>query len=163
MASVFTAQYSESLVRAAVTRFWLRSLGLRFGVTFFALGLLLAYRLQAGDRSWWVVLLGVVVAISLVMGVAAWAAQMQRALEVLRDLDNGQATFTVAEDRLIVRSRRATTELPWGAIRQVWRYPDLWLLVYSPHSFSTLPLGGVPPEALAEIEQRVRKARGRLG
>lgn len=163
MASAFTAQYSESLVRAAVTRFWLRSLGWRFAVTLFALGALTAHRVAIGDRSWWVGVLGAVVCFSLALGVLGWFAQRRRAMEALRDLEDGRATFTVREDRLIVRSKRAAAELPWNVIKQVWRYPDLWLLVYSPSGFSTLPLGGVPPEALAEIVTRVRKAGGRLG
>lgn len=162
MAVAFTARYSEPLVRAAVTRFWLRSLGWRFALTLLGLGLLLSYRVAVGDRSWWVGVLGAVVCFSLLLGGLGWFGQRRRALEAFRDLENGEATFTLSEDRLAVRSSRASAELPWSTIREVWRYPDLWLLVYSPNSFSTLPLGGVPPEALAELEKRVRKAGGRL-
>jgi len=162
MSGSFTVEYSEPLVRVAVTRFWLRSLGWRFCLPLLVLLLLVTYQVARGDRSWWVGLLGGIVCIGLAIAIAGWLAQRRRALDALRDLEEGKASFTVGEDRLVIRTARAAAELPWKTVREVWRYPDLWFLVYSPNSFSTLPLRGVPAEALEQIENRVRGAGGKV-
>ncbi len=52
------------------------------------------------------------------------------------------ATFTVI-------SGIGTTTLQWFAIKDVWQFSDVWLLLCSKAQFSTLPLANLSPQMQA--------------
>ena len=45
--------------------------------------------------------------------------------------------------------------LPWTTFTELWRLERCWLLFLEPNNFVTLPIDGVPQDALDFIEQRV--------
>jgi hypothetical protein len=121
--SEFTVRYSEPLVRAAAHRFWLRALGWRFGLALLALAAFLAYQLAQGDRSWWVGLYGAIVGFGVIIAVTGWFAQRRRALQVFRDLEDGQAAFAMDDQRLKVSSKRGSAEIPWKLVAKYGATP----------------------------------------
>jgi len=48
------------------------------------------------------------------------------------------------------------------AITAVWRYEDLWLLLFSKGHFMTFPLDGVSAEDQALLLERVKASGGKV-
>ena len=55
-----------------------------------------------------------------------------------------------------------TTTLQWSAVKELWQFPSVWLLLYSKAQFTTLPLACLSPETQAYIVQRVRMQAAKL-
>ena len=162
MSSEFTVHYTEPLVRAAVGRFWRRALGWKFVLAVLAIVVIVGYQVSRGDRSWYVGMLGTVAALGVLLTVVGYIAQYRRAMGSFRRLSGGTATFTVSDGALRMSSAIGSTEFSWNAIQEVWRYPDLWLLVFSRNMFATMPLAGVSGPTLELIEKSVSAAGGRV-
>jgi hypothetical protein len=59
-----------------------------------------------------------------------------------------------------MRSELGLAELPWAQFRQLWKYPDLWMLFYETNGFVTLPTRDMPTEAASFIERKVLETGG---
>jgi hypothetical protein len=44
----------------------------------------------------------------------------------------------------------------WEAIRQIWKFKQVWLLMFDLNRFVTLPLAGAPAEALQFLDEKVQ-------
>lgn len=158
-----TLHYTPDLVRHAVLCFWRRSVGLRTvlvtGVMLLWLGVLLA----RGDRSWQVGVVGTAVAISVLVGVMVYAVHYRNAMAKLRDMGGtAQAALRTEEEHFTLTSEAGQATLPWRSVKEVWQFERVWLLLFSPAQFSTLPVADLPPEMQDFIETRVRAAGGKV-
>ena len=55
-----------------------------------------------------------------------------------------------------------TTTLQWSAVKELWQFPSVWLLLYSKTQFSTLPVACLPPDLQTFVQERVREAGGKV-
>ncbi len=140
MAHEATLIYSESLLREAVFGFWRRSIGMGFILMLVAL----------------VVVLGVLVAVALYIG------YYRNSLRKFRTMSTPRATFRADESSFTMTSDAGTTTLQWSAVKELWQFPRVWLLLYSKTQFSTLPLACLPPDIQAFVQERVREAGGKI-
>ena len=162
MPNICQLNFTARLVRSAVIRFWRRSVGWKFVGALLLLVVILASALKNGDRSWYVGVLGTVTLLAFLVVAVGYFAQYHRAMGAFRRLAEGSATFEPTEQGFRIESAIGYSDLSWGSIREVWRYPDMWLLVFSRNMFSTLPLSGIDLQTQNQILTAVRSAGGRV-
>lgn len=73
-----------------------------------------------------------------------------------------QASFLAEDASFTITSGLGSVTVGWSSIREVWRFEQFWLLLFSKGQFSTSPLACVPAEMQAYIQQRVRATGGKI-
>ena len=157
-----TLTYSETLVRQAVFAFWRRTVGVRFAVVAVLASAALAVLLADGDRSWRVGALAAVLAVAVAMAIAVYRVHYRNSMRMFRELGDSPAHFRADEASFTVTSAVGTATLQWSAVKELWRFPGVWLLLYSKSQFSTLPVGCLSPELQAYVLQRVSASGGKI-
>lgn len=158
-----TLHYTPDLVRHAVLCFWRRSVGLRTVLVTGAMLLWLGVLLAQGDRSWQVGVVGTAVAISVLVGMMVYAVHYRNAMAKLRDMGGtARAALRTKEEHFTLTSQAGQATLPWRSVKEVWQFERVWLLLFSPAQFSTLPVADLPPEMQDFIETHVRAAGGKV-
>ncbi len=157
-----TLIYSESLLRQAVFAFWRRSVGLGFILMLVVLAAILVGIIALGAPVWLIVTLAVILAIAAGIAVALYVGYYRNSLRKFRTMEKPQATFCADESSFTMSSDAGTTTLQWSAVKELWQFPSVWLLLYSKTQYSTLPLACLPPETQAFVQERVREAGGKV-
>jgi hypothetical protein len=154
----FSARYAEDVLREGVRAFVWRRLVREQKLTGAALlfvAIMLAWLVHRGDRSWAVGFMASALLVVLVMVVAVWRVHQAHALDQLRRMgEPAIAEFSLDDTGMTVESRIGASTVPWSGITEIWALPRSWLLFAGRHQFMTLPLDGVPAEALAMIAER---------
>ena len=157
-----TLIYSESLLRQAVFAFWRRSVGLGFILMLVALPAILGVLVALDAASWLIATLAAVLVIAAAVAAALYVAHYRNSLRKFRKMDKPRATFRADESSFTMSSDAGTTTLQWSAVKELWQFPSVWLLLYSKTQFTTLPLACLPPETQAFVRERVREAGGKV-
>ena len=157
-----TLIYSESLLREAVFGFWRRSIGMGFILMLVALAVVLGVLVALGAPVWIIVTLAVLLVLAAAVAVALYIGYYRNSLRKFRTMSTPRATFRADESSFTMTSDAGTTTLQWSAVKELWQFPSVWLLLYSKTQFSTLPLACLPPDIQAFVQERVRKAGGKV-
>jgi hypothetical protein len=157
-----TLHYSEPLVRRAVKAFWWRTLGWRFPIAVLLVLFSLISLLASGDRSWFVGAIGAVLALGLFFAGALYLVHYRGSVGRFRRLGAPEATFEPEVDRFRVTSDAGLVEVPWTHVKEVWRFPEFWLLFVAPGQFITLPTADLDGAARELVIARVRVHGGRI-
>jgi hypothetical protein len=158
-----TLIYTEPLLRQAVFAFWRRSVGVGFAVALAVVALALGALVAQGEASWLVGVLGTVFVAGVAFPTGLYFVHYRNSMRKLREMGSPQATFCAEESSFTISSSIGTTKLQWSAVKELWRFSDVWLLLYSKAQFSTLPVACLSPEMQAFVLQRVRAAGGKVG
>ncbi len=142
-----TLHYSEALVRKAIKTFWWRKTGWSFFIPMLLLCGFLCYELWQGNYNWWVGVLGAVLALAFATAAVLYVVHFRGAITRFRRMQKPEALFEMGEEKFRLSSDVGTTELVWSTITEVWRFPEFWLLFFSPAQFSTIPIVDLPQEA----------------
>jgi hypothetical protein len=158
-----TLIYTEPLLRQAVFAFWRRSVGgvayaVALGGVAFGLGVLAGQ----GAASWLVGALGTVLVLGVALPAALYFVHYRNTLRKFLEMGSPRATFRADDSSFTMSSDIGTTTLKWSAVKEVWQFSGMWLLLYSKAQFSTLPLACMSPEMQAFVLQRVRASGGRV-
>jgi len=162
MAHEATLIYSESLLREAVFGFWRRSIGMGFILMLVALVVVLGLLVALGAPVWIIVTLAVLLVLAAAVAVALYIGYYRNSLRKFRTMSTPRATFRADESSFTMTSDAGTTTLQWSAVKELWQFPSVWLLLYSKTQFSTLPLACLPPDIQAFVQERVREAGGKI-
>jgi len=157
-----TLIYSESLLREAVFEFWRRSIGMGFILMLVALTVVLGVLVALGAPVWIIVTLVVLLVLAAAVAVALYIGYYRNSLRKFRTMSTPRATFRADESSFTMTSDAGTTTLQWSAVKELWQFPSVWLLLYSKTQFSTLPLACLPPDIQAFVQERVREAGGKV-
>jgi len=157
-----TLIYSESLLREAVFGFWRRSIGIGFILMLVALVVVLGVLVAFGAPVWIIVTLAVLFVLAAAVAVALYIGYYRNSLRKFRTMSTPRATFRADESSFTMTSDAGTTTLQWIAVKELWQFPNVWLLLYSKTQFSTLPLACLPPDIQAFVQERVREAGGKV-
>jgi hypothetical protein len=158
---VFRVRYSRDLCLTSAWRYWQRRLGKRYFLELIIGSGLYVLAVQ-GPYRWIEVLLMVAVGIFAFLGASIFFVHWYRALQGLASLDPPESTWTLSDDFVAQKSSLGESAIAWQAVREVWRFPDVWLLIWAPDTFSTLPVAQLPRLAREMIERRVAAAGGRV-
>lgn len=154
--------YNRDIVREAVFRFWLRSVGKGFFVALTIVGVSLLWAISRGDTSW---VTGVVAA-SFVFGIvftaSLYVVHYRHAMEKFKAMGSLQAQILISESGFTISSGAGSATMPWTAVGQIWRFDKLWLLMFSKGHFVTLPLSSLTPEEQSVILSHVGDAGGKV-
>ncbi|KTC98434.1 YcxB family protein [Legionella erythra] len=157
-----TLTYDESMVRKAIFRFWKRTVGLVYMLALVLMTILFAILLYQGNRSWLVGALGAVLLISFLMILTLYLVHFRNAWYKFKEMGSPVASFIAAENSATISSSAGSSTFPWSAIKEVWRYDDLWLFFFSKSQFVTFPSAQVSEEVQTYILQRIEHAGGRI-
>lgn len=157
-----TLIYSEALLRQAVFAFWRRSIGVGFLAALLVAVLGLVVLVAQGMASWLVGTIAAVLVLGIGFAAAVYVVHYRNSLRKFRQMDKPQATFRADESSFTIVSDIGPSTLQWSAVKELWQFPSVWLLLYSKAQFTTLPLACLSPETQAYIVQRVRESGGKV-
>lgn len=67
-----------------------------------------------------------------------------------------QARFVFADNDVTLVSELGSATIPWASIREIWEFPDFWLILLSRAQFITLPIAGVGEDTRAFIRGKIK-------
>jgi Na+/melibiose symporter-like transporter len=158
-----TLHYSEALLRSAAFAYARRFVFSAFGVALAVVTAAFVALVGSGDRSWLVGVLGTSVVMAVGVTIATFTVRLRDSLATLARMPSRTAELVADDDRLCVTSEIGSLSMPWADVREVWRYADFWILVFTRRRVATLPLATLNSEARAFIAERVRAGGGRVG
>ena len=158
---VFTVRYTKDHCLATAWRYWQKKLGYRY-VLELAIGSGLLVLATQGSYQWLEIALMVAVGLFALLGASIFLIHWQRALLGLRALDPPESTWTLTEEAIAQKSSLGESAIAWEALLEVWRFENLWLLVWGKDVYSTIPIGQLPRAARELIERRVKETGGRV-
>jgi hypothetical protein len=154
--------FDERLIRRSVWLFMKRTIGIPFMLLIVAFGIWHAKSLIDGDRSVTTLLFTAMVAVFCVFVAYGSWAHLSLGMKKLRALDASEALLRAEEHQFSMISKMGTATMPWKVIEQLWKFEDMWLILYSRSQFSTLPLSCLSPEMQAFILERIKSAGGKI-
>jgi hypothetical protein len=157
----FTVRYSREHCLATAWRYWQRRLGYRYALEL-AIGAGLLVLATQGPYRWIEVALMVAVGAFALVGASIFLIHWQRALLGLRALDPPQSTWTLSEEAIAQKSSLGESAIGWDQLLEVWRFDNLWLLIWGKDVYSTIPIEQLPLPARQMIERRMKETGGRF-
>lgn len=157
-----TLVFTEPVLRRAVLAYWRRSIGFGFVAAMTVVALCLGLLLAQGNGSWVVGVLASTLFLGIGFSVALYVIHYRNTLRILREMGTPRATFRAEEAYFTITSSIGTVTYQWAAIKELWRFPEVWLLLYSRTQFSTLPVAYMPAQMQDYIVQHVRAVGGKV-
>lgn len=155
--------YNESLIRRAVFAYWRRTVGAFFVPLLFAMIAWFVALLVQRDLSWQTGVFGTVIGFGFVISASVYVVHYRNSLAKFRDLQDSMATFHADNNSFTIESNIGKSTLNWAAVKEVWKFQDVWLLLFSKAHFSTLPVANLSPELQQLIVGSVKAAGGKIG
>ena len=153
---VFTVRYTKAHCLASAWRFWQRRLGYRYALELL-IGAGLIVLATQGPYRWLEIALMVAVGVFAFLGAAIFLVHWLRARQGLAALDPPETTWTLTEEAIAQRSSLGESAIAWAGLLGVWRFDDLWILVWGKDVYSTIPTAQFPREARQLVERRARE------
>ena len=153
---VFTVRYTKEHCLASAWRFWQRRVGYRYALEL-VIGVGLLLLATQGPYRWLEIALMVAVGIFAFLGAAVFLLHWLRARQGLAALHPPESTWTLTEEFIGQKSSLGESALAWPSLLGLWRFDDLWILVWGKDVYSTIPTVQLPREARAMIERRARE------
>lgn len=162
MESEIVVTYSDKTVNAAVKHFWIKSQ--RHNLIVGPIVLLLACGLWfvTGNESWLTATLIALCFVLIIVSIAVYFVYRYRSFRVFREMESPRATWRFTDDAFSVKSDVGRAEFKWRIVKKLWRFDDVWLLLYTNHTYSTLPVEEVPEEVKQFIVDRVQSHGGKV-
>lgn len=154
--------YTPAIVRSGVRRFWLRFAGRDMALGAIAFAASSFGWVVLGYRTW---LVGSFMAASgflSVLSLLVFVTLHARSLRRLRAMPAPTASWTFAEESLSTETSLAQSKIAWSLVKKLWRFPDVWVLVYSRSDYTLLPVSEISSEVQAFITERVRANGGKV-
>jgi hypothetical protein len=157
-----TLHYTEPLLRSAVKAFWVRVVGWKFFVAVTVMIAALSRLIVHGNRTWFIGALAAALVLALVGAGAVYFTQLRSTLGRFRAMRTKEAALEFDDARIRLIADTGSLEIPWTGVRDVWRFPEFWLVFVSPAQFLTLPTADVNEPARELIAAKVREYGGKI-
>jgi YcxB-like protein len=128
----------------------------------FAMSLGVAALVSQGDRSWLMGLMGMAIGMGYLMLLCLYVIHLKNSMAKLRDMGSPNATFRADEQSFTLESGIGTSTLQWSTVKELWKFQNVWLLMFTKAHFSTLPVANLPADLQAFILERVQLAGGKI-
>lgn len=151
----YKLKYSEALIREGILAYWRKQIGITFPLVAMLLGAYFGYLVVAGNRSWWVGVLGTVVVLAFATMAASYFVHLGRSLKRLRRMKSPEAVLELGEERFKVTSDIGSSEIQWSLVRKLWRFENIWILFFSGDEFMLIPAAELPLEVRSFIEAKL--------
>lgn len=157
-----TFTYNESLIRRAVFEFWGRTTGHFYVPLFLGLTAYFVVLLYECDFSWQTGVVGTVLFFGYTMAAMLYVVHYRNTMGKFRTLRDATVTFYADSDGFSFESSVGKTTLHWASIKEVWKFKEVWLMLFSKSQFSTLPVADLSPELQNLIVSSVHSAGGKV-
>lgn len=151
----YKLKYSEALIREGILAYWRKQIGIIFPLVAMLLSAYFGYLVVAGNRSWWVGVLGTVVVLAFATMAASYFVHLDRSLKRLRRMKSPEAVLELSEERFKVTSDIGSSEIQWSLVRKLWRFENIWILFFSGDEFMLIPVAELPLEVRSSIEAKL--------
>jgi hypothetical protein len=148
-------KYSKQIIKFAVWKYWIRSIGIGGFISFAFLVVGFLYVLISGDRSWFLGVLGAVVGLSVLFAIVLYFVTLKRSMEKFLQMDKPTAIFHFTDERIRIVSDIGSSELSWKMIEKIWTYPSVWLIFISQQGYFTLPTASLDEDLKSFILDKV--------
>jgi hypothetical protein len=155
--------FDEALVRTIARRFIVRTFGVGGLVAAAAMVACALYLVTSGAGLSFSE--GIIIGLAMVPIIAlplCYVVITRRGLGVLRDLGQAPATLRLREDRIETSNPIGASSLAWSAIKEVWRFPEAWLLFVGKGMYFTIPLRDIGPDAQEFIRAHAAAAGAKI-
>jgi len=155
--------YNESLIRQAVFAYWRRTVGVFFVPFLLAMTVWFVTQLIQHDLSWQTGAFGTVIGFGYVFSASVYVVHYKNSLAKFHDLRDSTAAFCADDRSFTIESSIGKSTLQWASVKEVWKFQNVWLLLFSKAHFSTLPVANLSPELQQLIVSSVKAAGGKIG
>jgi hypothetical protein len=155
-----TTHYSEAMIRSAARRFLLRYA--RRDVTIATVAILMALGLWLILDFDWRMPTGLL-AISLALLLTVLVTEFrytQQSLAKFKAMNDTTASWRFTQEFIAAKTELGSSEFRWQVVSQIWRYSDMWLLLYGRAGYSVLPVASLDENARAFIIAQVQAQGG---
>lgn len=152
--------YSLPVLKKSVFRYWKRALGWRYFIAMLFVSFCFISALIKGDTSWMMGAFAVIFTLGLLFGASVYLNNRYHVLGTFNALQDPTVTFKVYDEKFGLSSELGEGEWPWSAIKEIWQYPDTWLVFLARASYATFPLNTIPTEAQRFVLEKVEEAGG---
>lgn len=118
--------------------------------------------LAAGERGWFLGVLGSGTAIAIMMPIAVYKTLVGRALRRLDRMASKTVEFHLTDESLSGTSDLGSGGIPWTQVEKLWRFPDFWILYYADNAYVILPTAELDDNVRAFIQQKAKSAGARI-
>jgi len=157
-----TLIYSKPILHQALFSFWWRTVGFWFLLALGLMTIVFVFLVAQGDMSWRVGALGVVIFFGYVIPAGFYIIHYRNLMEKLSALGSPRAIFRVDESSFTFESEPGVSTLQWAAVKELWKFKNVWLLLFSRSNYSTLPLDCMSSEMQSFIVLRIQENGGRV-
>jgi hypothetical protein len=158
---VFTVRYTRESCWVSALRYWQRRLGMRYAIEV-VIGVGLIALATQGPYRWLEIALWIAVSIFVVLGALILLTHWRRALAGLAALDPPESTWILSEDAIGQRSSLGESAIAWASLAELWKFEDVWLLIWGRDVYSAIPVAQFPRQARQFVERKVKEAGGRI-
>lgn len=159
----FQVTITESHLRMATRRFLMRHLGLP-GLAFLIFSLaLFVYMLLSSQTDWLFGLVGGSLLLYILTPLVTYFVEFRNAKLTMEKLGDGVVDYAVDDKSLRQSHSVSTTEIRADAIRAIWKFPEVWLLLFrGQRGYLVLPVTQLSHETQAALQRMVLSAGGRV-
>jgi hypothetical protein len=158
---VFTVRYTREACWISALRYWQRRLGMRYAIEL-VIGVGLIVLATQGPYRWLEIAITVAVSIFALLGAGLLVIHWRRALAGLAVLRPPESTWILTEEAVGQRSSLGESAIAWTSLAELWKFEDVWLLIWGRDVYSTIPIAQFPRQARQFVERRVRESGGKI-
>jgi hypothetical protein len=151
-------EYAPELVRKAAKRFLFRYQ--RKMLWLAAVVLLLGVALLLLDYGGWLAYLALLAPVVVLL---AWKNYIDAAVKTSKELPNENVSVTITDESITFATSQHTSKMNWTLVKEVWRFPDVWLFfTYSAMSYVLIPTKALDEELCSFTASRISEAGGKV-
>ena len=155
-AAEYTFHATPDLARSGARHFMKRRAGRALLFFYLVIGGCLCL-LIAGNRHW-PLIVGPLVAIWFI---SRWRAYCRKAGEPYEAMSDPTTKIVVEDDGLSMVTSDHSSKMKWGLVKEIWRYPDLWLVFFhSDEHYTIFSTDGMSDYIATKIADEVTAAGG---
>ena len=158
---VFTVRYTRESCWISALRYWQRRLGTRYAIEV-VIGVGLIALATQGPYRWLEIALWVAVSFFVVLGAAILVIHWRRALAGLAMLDPPESTWRLTDETIGQKSSLGESAIRWEGLVELWKFDDVWLLIWGRDVYSTIPVNQFPRVARHFIERKLKETGARI-
>ena len=158
---VFTVRYTRESCWISALRYWQRRLGTRYAIEV-VIGVGLIALATQGPYRWLEIALWVVVSFFVVLGAAILVIHWRRALAGLAMLDPPESTWRLTDETIGEKSSLGESAIRWEGLVELWKFDDVWLLIWGRDVYSTIPVNQFPLVARHFVELKLKETGARI-
>lgn len=159
----FELHFDRRFLCIVAARFMARMFGIVASILTASLLAYAVHLLLAPGRLdvWDGLVLGLTVFMLLLLSMG-YVQLVRRSFRILQAMGEPTTVVRLSDECLEFSSGVGSTSLRWSAIKEIWRFPESWVLVVSTGNYSSMPLRDLNERAQAYIREHAEQAGAKI-